>query len=131
MTGKKAFTLIELIVVILIVGILAAVSVSLMTGRTDNARWSEANAAAGTIRHAARVYFSEYGDTSIIGNLNDTLIRSKLGFEIDDLTGTYFTPGDYEITAISSEGFPTIVVTGSQANAPSGTKTLDTDGTWR
>ena len=59
----KGFTLIELMVVILIVGILAAASVPMMRGRIDSAKWSEANATAGTIKSAVRVYFAEYGDT--------------------------------------------------------------------
>lgn len=48
MKHTKAFTLIELMVVVLIVGILAAASVPLMRGRIDSAKWSEANATAGT-----------------------------------------------------------------------------------
>ena len=90
--STHAFTLVELMVVILIIGILAAVSMPLMRGRVDAAKWAEANAAAGTIRHAARVYYAEASDSvSIIGTLDDTTIQEKLGFDPDDLTGTYFT----------------------------------------
>lgn len=133
MTGaRRAFTLVELMVVILIVGILAAAAIPLMRGRIDAAKWSEANATAGTIRAAVRVYFAETGDnTTILGTLNDADIQSKLGFTADDLTGTYFTAGDYEITQVSATGVAEVTVTGSQANAPSGSKTLALDGTWQ
>jgi len=132
MRGRKAFTLVELMVVILIVGILAAAAIPLMRGRIDSAKWSEANATAGTIRAAVRVYFAETGDNvSIIGALNDPTIQSKLGFTNEDLTGTYFTAGDYQITQVSATGVAEVQVTGSQANAPSGTKTLMLDGTWQ
>ena len=128
---RKGFTLIELMVVILIVGILAAASIPLMRGRVDSAKWSEANATAGTIRSAVRVYFAETGDAAaIIGALDDADIQSALGFNATDLTGTYFVPGDYEITAVDGTGKATVVVTGSQADAPTGSMTLNPDGTW-
>jgi prepilin-type N-terminal cleavage/methylation domain-containing protein len=130
--SRKGFTLVELMVVILIVGILAAAAIPLMRGRIDSAKWSEANATAGTIRAAVRVYFAETGDnTTILTDLADASTQAKLGFTAGDLTGTYFVPGDYEITAVSATGVATVTATGSQANAPSGTKTLAVDGTWQ
>ena len=127
----KGFTLIELMVVILIVGILAAASVPMMRGRIDSAKWSEANATAGTIKSAVRVYFAEYQDgTPLVGALSDSGIRNLLGFTEADLTGTYFVPGNYSITGVNTDGQATVTVTGSQTNAPSGTGTLSATGSW-
>lgn len=133
MLRKKGFTLIELMVVIMIVGILAAAAVPLMRGRVDSAKWSEANATAGTIRSAVRVYFAATGKTDVLTKLSDSGTQTKLGFTTGDLTGTYFVPGDYEITAVDATGRATVVVTGSQANAPSSptSMTLSPDGTWQ
>ncbi len=128
----KGFTLIELMVVILIVGILAAASVPMMRGRIDSAKWSEANATAGTIKSAIRVYFAEHGD-SPSGSLSASgagTTQDLLGFNAADLTGTYFIPGDYSIGTVDSDGNAPITVTASQTNAPDGSKTLSTTGSW-
>lgn len=127
---QNAFTLIELMVVILIVGVLASALIPLMKGRIDSGKWAEANASAGMIRQAERTYFMETGNT-ITGQLNDTAKLTALGIDSSGLSGTYFTAKDYNITAVDAEGVPTVQVTGSQANAPSGTKTFTVDGDWQ
>lgn len=123
---RKGFTLIELMVVILIVGILAAASIPLMRGRIDKAKWSEANAMAGTIQSAARVYFAEYG------TITTGVTMTDLGFDTGDLTGTYFDAGDFSITgADASTGRVEVTVTGDGVGkTPSGTYVLETDGDW-
>jgi prepilin-type N-terminal cleavage/methylation domain-containing protein len=139
MTKRKGFTLIELMVVVLIVGILAAASIPLMRGRIDSAKWSEANATAGTIKSAVRVYFSETsGDTTKINAIKTALSTSStqtaLGFSATDLEGTYFTAADYTITNVDTDGNATITVKTSKANAPQPvgtTKTLSATGVWQ
>jgi len=137
MRARKGFTLIELMVVILIVGILAAVSIPLMRGRIDSAKWSEANAMAGTIRTAIRAYSAEKSVATAQGLVGDTLdtaaTQSVLGFAATDLTGTYFSPECFTITAVSADGIATIDVDASQstkANPPTGTYQLELDGDW-
>ena len=87
---RKGFTLIELMVVILIVGILAAVAIPLMRGRIDSAKWSEGKAMMGTIGTALRAYSAEKGDD---GTWPPSLVQ--LGFMAGDLTGTYFVDADF------------------------------------
>ena len=129
---KKGFTLIELMVVILIVGILAAAAIPLMRGRINSAKWAEANSTAGTIKSAVRVYFAETGDTDLTGGMEVVATQDALGFTAADLEGTYFTDSDYNIDSISTDGIAVITVTASKTNAPptGDTMTLDTDGTW-
>lgn len=101
MKTKKGFTLVELMVVVLIVGILAAVAIPLMRGRIDSAKWSEGRAGAGTIASAVRAYVAEEGDDAdgVTPDLED-----DLGFGTADLDGTYFTQGCYTVGAISVDG---------------------------
>lgn len=129
MNRQRAFTLIELMVVILIVGILAAASLPILRGRLDSAKWAEANAAAGMIRSAVKVYYVESG-TAITGSLADISTLNALGIGSGDLTGTYFVASDYNIDSVDSDGVATITVTGSLPDAPSGSRTLQPNGNW-
>ena|GEM_PF-3558742 len=57
----KAFTLVELIVVIVIVGILSIVAVPIYRGYTQKAKWSEGKALAAAILTGQKVYYAERG----------------------------------------------------------------------
>jgi type IV pilus assembly protein PilA len=96
MKKKSGFTLVELMVVVLIVGILAAVSVPLMSGRIDSSKWSEAKAGMGTIASALRSYAAEKGSFASAPTL------AQIGIANNDLDGTYFTHDAYAITSASA-----------------------------
>jgi prepilin-type N-terminal cleavage/methylation domain-containing protein len=129
----KGFTLIELMIVVLIVAILAAVAVPLMRGRVDAAKWSEAKAACGTISTAIRAYHAEKGPT---GTAPDTIFGqggTALGFNTGDLEGTYFADGDYAINVTSMSPLTfTVTATPSKADAPSNLASISLNqaGTW-
>ena len=89
MKSKGGFTLIELMVVIFIVGILAAVAVPLMRGRIDAARWSEGKTIMGTVATALRAHIAEKD-----GNFSAVPKLVQLGFAKKDLDGTYFKGGE-------------------------------------
>ena len=132
---NKGFTLVELMVVILIVGILAAIAIPLMQVRIDRSKWSEACSAAGTIRTSIRSYAAETSVATaqgLVGNdLSDAATETALGFIPTDLEGTYFTAVDYTITAVNGDGLATITTAGgSKADSPIGTYVLQADGKW-
>ncbi len=124
MKSKSGFTMVELMVVVLIVGILAAVAVPMMTGRVDASKWSEAKAAMGTIASGLRAYAAEKGNFSSAPSL------SAIGIATTDLDGTYFTNDAYKITSSSAtNGQVSFVITctagdSKRSDAPSSPKTM-------
>ncbi len=130
---RRGFTLIELMVVILIVGILAAVAIPIMRGRIDSAKWSEGKAIMGTIGTALRAYAAEKGVTGSYGAGAPTM--TQLGFAASDFTGTYFATGNFTWTTTFAAGgnppltFTITATSGTGIQTPSQI-TLDQAGTW-
>ena len=126
---RKGFTLVELMVVILIVGILAAVAVPILRGKIDQAKWSEAAATAGAIRSAGRAYFAENptAAAALVGTALTDTTAATLGFTAGDLTGKYFDVADFTISAFTG-GHATITVTAGTGLA--GTGQLDNAAGW-
>ena len=89
MESRKGFTIFELMVVIIIISILAAVIVPIMQGRIDSAKWSEGKAIMGIIARALRIHVGEKGN-----NFTPVPTVVELGFEPGDLDGTYFSGGE-------------------------------------
>jgi type IV pilus assembly protein PilA len=135
MINRKGFTLIELMVVIFIVGILAAVAIPIMRGRIDAAKWSEGKASAGSIRTAIRACIAEKGNDYDFATNITTL--ADLGFAATDLTGKYFNQADYVFAIVNGGGAvePTYTITVGPSTAAEGpttpaTVTLDDTGTF-
>lgn len=129
MKGKKGFTLIELMVVILIVGILAAVAIPILRGRIDAAKWSEGKAMMGSIATAIRAYNSEKGlsgaaPTAIVGTG-----ATELGFLAADLTGTYFTNTMFTMSSVTMDPLA-FTISCTNANLNPTTYTLNQTGAW-
>lgn len=99
--GRKGFTLIELIIVVIIVGILAAIAGPLMSGNVNKAKRAEAVAALGAIRTAERLYYAENAAsyTGAISNFADTTNKLATYIGATDLDGKYFGVNAYSVTS--------------------------------
>lgn len=125
MNSSKAFTLIELMVVILIVGILAAVAIPMMHGRIDSAKWTEGKAAMGSIVSGIRAYVAE---TETAPADNDFL---AIGLFPADMDSTYFANGDFAFTSTVINGSLTaLTVTCTRNTLTPSAMTLDLNGLW-
>ena len=132
MIKSKGLTLIELMVVIIIVGILAAVAIPIMQGRIDSAKWSEGKAIMGTIARALRAHVAEKGN-----GFTPVPTLDQLGFEPVDLNGTYFTGGesgtnDFSWVIISNNPIDFLIAAIAPAGIKSPSKiTLDSAGNFK
>jgi type IV pilus assembly protein PilA len=137
MRKRKGFTLIELMIVILIVAILAAVLVPLMSSRINAAKWSEGKAGAGTVATALRAYLIEQNLT-VPGSAPDgapaPTAPADIGLTTEDLAGKYFATGNYtigDVTYATDTHAMTYTITVSPGTGVDGTSiTLDENGDW-
>lgn len=110
MRNRKGFTLIELMVVVIIVGILAAIIIPLLLSRVEKAKYSEGKAIAGQIATAVRAYVAEKGSSA---KPTPDLV-TDLGFKASELDGKYFlqTGGmKAESVGVSTNGQVSYVIT--------------------
>ena len=123
-------------VVLFIIGILSAVAIPYMKGRTDAAKWSEGKAVAGSIRTAARAFCAERGQNFPYATAGITL--RDLGFSlyafndlVSDIDGKYLSEECYSIDFAGYDDY-TITVDASQslrADAPTSPRQIRLDNT--
>ena len=88
---NAGFTMVELVVVMVIVGILATISVPMYRNYIQRARAQEGVALVGSVASAQRVYYAEFGSFYAVGN---TGYDATLG--VDAQANSYFTT--YSVT---------------------------------
>ena len=135
--NQGGFTLVELMIVVIIVGILAAVAIPMYQGATERAKASEAVAALGTIRGAMRVYYAEHG-TYVNASFTDgcqVTNGSVLDVSDTDLLGRYFSTECYTFDGAPTAAAYSIECLGSASTAgyasevASITRSIDQNGT--
>lgn len=99
--AKKGFTLVELIVVIAIIGVLAAILVPTMLGYVENSRITSADQIAKTIKDAAQVAATEM-DTQGMG-LKTTSLEVVGSYDADAATGPKVTFAPAAVGGVGEE----------------------------
>ncbi|MBT4252050.1 MAG: prepilin-type N-terminal cleavage/methylation domain-containing protein [Candidatus Marinimicrobia bacterium] len=126
MKRNSGFSLVELMIVIVIIGVLAAVAVPIYSNNVMKAKMSEADAALGSIITQLRVYYGEngqypspYTDVAVVGAAwND--------INTGELAGKYFGDAQYTYTSAAVDSF---TITCAANGILEAARTLDQSGT--
>jgi len=102
MNKNSGFSLVELMIVIVIIGVLAAVAVPIYNNNVMKAKMSEADAALGSIRTQLRVYYGENGTYPTEASAVDVVGQDWNDINVGELNGKYF--GDSSFTYVSADG---------------------------
>jgi type IV pilus assembly protein PilA len=86
MMNRKGFTLIELMIVVAIIGILAAIAIPMYNANVNKAKLQEATDTLGAVKDEVCNYVSDVGAGT--GNLNEAQILTTLGVQVPLSTGT-------------------------------------------
>ena len=102
--NRKGFTLIELIVVIVIIGILAAILIPRFSGFTDKARITDAVIKAKQMATAMESTFAEKGTWAAVGTAKNE-VASMAGISVGSEKVTAWTIGNAgEFTVTITDG---------------------------
>ena len=101
------FTLVELMVVVIIIGILAAVAVPIYISQTRRAKVTEALAALGSCRSAENVYKTEKNVYLAVaaGDVGNESTSTPPGLGLDFTKNTYFDANCVAVVLDATYGF--------------------------
>jgi prepilin-type N-terminal cleavage/methylation domain-containing protein len=134
--SQSGFTLVELLIVMVVIGILATVAIPMYQLVPERSRATEADAGLGAIRSAMRVYYGEHG-TYVNANLVDgaqVTVGGILSVTDSDLAGRYFSTECYTFDGAPTANTFSIECDGATSTAPYASEasgivaTIDQDG---
>ncbi len=114
--GRKGFTLVEVLIVVIIIGILAAIGIPQFATSIEKAKGGEARAGLGHVQTAEKIYYAE----------NEAYTPNVTDLDIS-LTNRYWTFSIDTVNANSSKYLATATRSGGTRDGQ--TITMDTNGT--
>jgi prepilin-type N-terminal cleavage/methylation domain-containing protein len=90
--NRKGFTLVEVLIVVIIIGILASIGIPQFAASIEKAKGGEARAGLGHIQTGEKVYYAENEFyTTNTADLDITLTQKYWAFSINTPTSTTYT----------------------------------------
>ena len=123
MKNKKGFTLIELMIVVAIIGILAAIAIPAYSDYTKRAKVSEVTNQAGALLSALNHYISETGVSGAM--TTTTMISNSLGIQA---ASKYTSSATINIAACATATADAVVTLTSTVPGATGTVILTSVG---
>lgn len=119
---KRAFTLVELLIVIVIVGVLATIALPNFTKTVEKAKADQAITYLKVIRTGEKIYYANNSTYAACANLGE--LKSKLGAEVTEENYTF-------VVAVGATGSiaDSFLATATR-KTDSATITLNQDGGW-
>jgi type IV pilus assembly protein PilE len=134
--SEKGFTLIELMIVVIVIGVLAAVAIPMYSIVPGRSKSTESVAALGLVRTSMRVYYAEHGtyENAAFTDGERVTVGGILAVKDEDLAGRYFSTECYTFDGAPAAATFRIRCEGAASTAPQASEvativtTLDESG---
>lgn len=92
MSKQRAFSLVELVIVIVIIGIIAAIAVPRFSSATTNANAKQAQASAVILQNALDLFVAEHSPGALAATGADIVTQLTAATKADGTAGTTYGP---------------------------------------